>query len=151
MNWWSKYKKFILIVLAGVLMLAFGMVVALKVRGPVVCTLVGCSGGLTIEVTGLPASSDYQISISFPSGETRTLICGSDAETNTFDQSCSQTGAFFRLETDANPPKQITVTVEANGKSVKKVFNPKYEKFQPNGAGCEPICYNAVVKMNFSP
>jgi hypothetical protein len=149
MNWWSKYKKFILVAVAGVLVLAIGMVVALMARVPIACTLVGCSGGLTIEIADLPASANYQISISFPSGETRTLTCGSEAETNTFDQSCSQTGAYFRLATDVNPPKEITVTVEVNGKSVTQVFNPKYEKFQPNGTGCSPICYNATLKMNF--
>jgi hypothetical protein len=150
MNWWSKYKKIILIVVAGVLVLAIGAVVALMARGQIACTLVGCSGGLTIDVVGLPPSANYQISVSFPSSETRTLTCGSEAETNTFDQSCSQTGAYFRLATDVNPPQEITVTVEANGKSITQVFNPTYEKFQPNGKSCEPICYNATVQMDIS-
>jgi hypothetical protein len=150
MSWWNKYKKIALIAVAGVLVLAIGMVVALMARGPIACTLVGCSGGLTVEVAGLPASADYQISLSLPSGETHTLTCGSNAEANTFEQSCSQSGAYFRLATDVNPPQEITITVEANGEKVTQVFNPHYEKFQPNGVGCEPICYNATIQMNIS-
>jgi len=152
MNWWNKYKKFILIAVVILLVLAVGTVVAILVRGPIACTLVGCSGGLTVDVTGLPAATPYQIKVSFPSGETRTLTCGTDptTQTNTFDYSCTQTGAYFRLGSNGNPPKDVAVTVDVNGKSVTQLAHPKYEKFQPNGAGCEPVCYSATVQINIS-
>ena len=150
MSWWSKSKKLVLATSTVILLVAVGVFAALKMRGPVFCTLVGCSGGLTVEVIGLPPSTPYQISISLPFGEKRTLTCvfGEPNQVDSFDQSCSQTGAFFRLESDVKPPEKVTVTVEANGNQFTQTFNPTYGKFQPNGPGCAPVCYNANIKMN---
>jgi hypothetical protein len=155
MNWWSRNKKVLLIISGGLLALIAITFVFLMVSGPTIggqmCTLVGCIGGLEIELLGLPNATPYEISIVFPFGETQTLTCGTENDqSEAFVKSCSPSGAFFSLTPDVEPPEEITVTVEANGKKVTQVFNPQYEKFQPNGVGCEPICYNATIQMNIS-
>ena len=151
MSWWSKNTKLV-IASAIILMVAFGAFIAYKIRGPLFCTLVGCSGGLHVEVTNLPASSPFQISITLPFGKTRTLLCDPNNadQVDSFEQSCSPSGAYFQLPTNVKPPKRVTVAVTADGKTVTQIFTPTYEKFQPNGAGCEPTCYSASLEFKFA-
>lgn len=153
MSWWNKNKKLGISILAGLLIFAAGIVFVPIVVGPFAgCTFVGCRGGIDIELTGLPASSPYQIDFILPSGETQSITC--DANTrkgpDTLGGSgCKVNGAFFGLQQDSGP-KEITVTVIISGNEVSQVFRPKYEKFQPNGWNCPPICYSATIKMNLT-
>jgi len=153
MNWWNK--KYLWLVF-GVLLLLAGGIVVLMMLGPLVggqmCTLVGCVGGLNVELAGLPAFTPYQIELAFPSGETQTVTCdpGAADESEPFVKSCSAGGAFFSLEQDVKPPQEITITVSINGDQITQVFQPKYEAFQPNGSNCPPVCYNATVELNVS-
>jgi hypothetical protein len=153
MNWWSRNKKILILVSIGLLLLTGVVIVVAVLAGPVIgCTLVGCVGGLDITLTGL-STSNYQISLTFPSGETKTLNCGSNVadESVAFEKSCSSDGAFFRLDPDTAPPKKVTVTVVVDGKAFSQDFSPKYEKFQPNGKNCPPTCYNATIEMKITP
>lgn len=152
MNWWNKK---IWLVLAGFAFLAFAIFVILMVSGPLIstkmCTLVGCVGGIEVEIVGLPESTPFEISLTFPSGETQTLMCGGEIdESIPFEKTCSSKGAFFNLPSDSERPEVIAVTVTTSAGQWTETILPEYEKFQPNGAGCEPICYNATLKMNFS-
>lgn len=156
MNWWSKNKKIVLLSFAGLLLVVGAvtvlsmMLVAPRTSGQL-CTLVGCVGGLNIELAGLPADASYQAILSFPSEKTNTLSCGSNDNSIPFEKSCSTNGAFFSLDPDISPPDEITVTIVLDGKQVSQDFRPVYEKFQPNGENCSPVCYNATIKMNVSP
>jgi hypothetical protein len=121
--------------------------------GPVIgCTLVGCVGGLDINLTGLP-TSNYQISLTFPSGETKTLNCGPNVadESVAFVKNCSPDGVFFSLDQDTVPPKEITVTVVVDGEIFSQEFFPEYAKLQPNGKNCSPTCYSATIEMKITP
>jgi len=145
-------KRPILIVLGitlVVVIIGFGLWLA----GPSVgCTLMSCQGGLNIHQVGLP-SSYYQISVSLPSGETQVLSCSmrTGEESNTFTNSCSPDGAYFRLSSDVAPPKNVTVTVVVEGKTYWQDFTPHYEQFRPNGKRCPPTCYNAAIEMKLTP
>jgi hypothetical protein len=152
MNWWSKNGKTLVRVFLLLLFLAVVAVVSITLVGPgggKICTLVGCAGGIEVELTGLPETK-YQVSILFPSGEMKTLTCGPGA-TDTpepFVRVCSPQGAFFALDPNVTPPQEITVTVTVNDKPISQTFHPKYERSQPNGRDCPPTCYSATLKMN---
>lgn len=153
MNWRNKNKKILVLVFAGLLLLAGVAVVAAILAGPMIgCTMMGCIGGLDITLTGLPAS-EYQISVTSPSGETQSLTCGPGVtdESVAFEKSCSPDGAFFRLDTDTAPPKKVTVTVSVNGQTFSQEFQPDYQKFQPNGRNCLPTCYSAAIEIKITP
>jgi hypothetical protein len=153
MNWWNKNKKVLLLVLVGLLFLSGVVIVVATLAGPMVgCTLMGCLGGMDITLMGLPAS-EYQISVTYPSGEIQSLTCGPSAadESMAFENSCSPNGAFFRLDNDTVPPKKVTVTVIVNGQTYSQEFQPKYQKLQPNGRNCPPTCYSASIEMKITP
>jgi len=155
MNWWNRNKKVVLIVLGGGFALAVIALVFLMVSGPIIgdrmCTLVGCVGGLEIELIGLPEATPFEISVAFPSGETQTLACGTENDqSEAFVKSCSPKGMFLSLTPDVEPPKEITVTVTVNGKQTSEVFRPEYNKLQPNGEDCPPTCYSAKITLNIA-
>lgn len=111
------------------------------------CTLIGYAGGVTIEFSQVPASGNYEVELSLPSGETMTLICGEETNQIPFEMTCSENGAFFALPNDTPPPDRINITVTTDGGTYSREFSPEYEKFQPNGEDCPPICYNAAVQF----
>jgi hypothetical protein len=154
-SWWNKNKKAILLSLGGLFLLAILAIVFLMLSGPLIpgtfCTLVGCVGGLNVEVIGLPDATPFETSITYPSGETQILFCpGETDESIPFEKVCSEKGVFFALPPDVNPPPKITVTITTSAGKWTEVFQPDYQKFQPNGPGCEPTCYNATIVMNIS-
>ncbi len=151
MLWWSKNKKIILLIFTGLLVLAGVIVGLLVIIGPTVgCTFVGCRSGIDVELSNLPVTAPYQVVLSFSSGETSAISCVPDTEDNpnSFEKSCSATGAYFSLEPDVLPPDEITVTVIVGESQTSQVFHPDYKKFQPNGRSCKPTCYSAMVKMD---
>jgi hypothetical protein len=155
MNWWNRNKKIVLIISGGLLALIAVVVFFLMASGPVVsdqfCTLMGCVGDLNIEIAGLTANTPFEVSVVYPSGETQTLTCGTEAEqAEPFVSSCSPTGAFFSLTPDVEPPQEITVIVTIDGKQTSEVIQPAYEKFQPNGEDCPPVCYTAKILFNLA-
>lgn len=114
------------------------------------CTLVGCSGGLSIDIDNLPAGAKYQVSLMLPSGDTITQVCDENPEIS-FEKSCTETGVFLALPVDTAPPDSVTIEVTLNGQTYTKDFTPTYEKFQPNGENCPPICYNADILFQTTP
>lgn len=111
------------------------------------CTLIGCAGGVTIEFPQLPPGGNYEVQLSLPSGETKTLRCGEETNQVAFEMVCSENEVFFALPNDFPPPDTIMVTVTLAGEKVSREFSPEYEKFQPNGEDCPPICYNATIQF----
>lgn len=156
MSWWNKNRKTLLLAITIPLFLAAVIAISVAMLRPTefaqICTLVGCGGGIEVEFSGMPAATPYQVILSFPAGEPRTLSCGTGVEDNSnpFEKSCLFNGAFFNLEPDSLPPEEVTVTVIVDGRQVSQVFYPDYKKFQPNGENCAPICYSATVRMNIS-
>ena len=153
MNWWSRNKKILLTILGGLFVLAILVVIFLMVSGPLIptnmCTLVGCIGGIEVEVVGLPESTPFEVSLAFPSGETQTLKCGGETDESVpFENVCSLNGAFFGLPSDVEPPEVIAVTVTTSAGQWKETIFPEYEEFLPNGEGCLPTCYNADIVIN---
>lgn len=151
MSWWTKNKKFILLIFTGLLLLAGATVVLLTMFGPVVgCTLIGCRGGIQVDLEGLPAATPYQVILSSPSGEISTISCvpGAEDNPNSFEKSCLTNGAYFSLEPDLLPSDKVTVTVIVGESRVSQDFRPVYKKFQPNGKNCAPVCYSATIRMN---
>ena len=139
--WWSK--RFILAI-SSLFACAFLLTSCDSVLPQKMCTLVGCSGGLSIDIADLPSGVEYQVSLILPSGDMITQVCDANPEAS-FEKSCSEKGVFIALPTDVDPPESITIEVFVDGQTYTKDFTPIYEEFQPNGEGCPPICYNAVV------
>ena len=155
MSWWNKNKKIVFWTFTGLLLSIVLIVTLLALLGPTLagpgklCTLIGCASGIKVELSDLPPSSSYQMTVMFPSGETQTLFCEPN-ETEAaapFGNGCTPKGAYFSLDNDTEP-KEITVVVIVDGKRVLEVFHPEYEKYQPNGEDCPPTCYSAQIEMN---
>jgi hypothetical protein len=146
-------RKLPILILLGIVLVVGVVIIGLWLAGPSVgCTLMGCQSGLHINLAGL-SSPYYQVSVSFPSGETNTLACslGIGDESNPFENSCSPDGVFFRLSSEVAPPRNVTVTVVVEGKTYSQDFTPSYEQFRPNGKRCPPTCYSATIEMKLTP
>lgn len=108
------------------------------------CTLVGCHGGLSVEIAGISSGDEYEVNLILPSGETIAQVCAESPE-NSFEKSCHEAGAFFALSQDAAPPETVKIVVILDGETYEQEFSPVYEKFQPNGEDCPPVCYNSTL------
>ena len=138
-RWWSSLS----------FLLMFGLVAACGTNLPgepagQVCTLMGCHGGLSIEITGISLTSGYEVNLILPSGEKITQVCG-ESTVNSFEKSCHESGAFFALPSDEAPPETVKIEIIVDGEKYGQEFSPVYEKFQPNGEDCPPICYNSTL------
>ncbi len=151
-SWWGELsaKKRGYIIFFTVIFLVVAAIAL--VLGPAIptgdfCTLVDCLGsGVTLELENLPADSSYQVEVTNSTGEFLTLSCdGNDMQGSTAIQ-CSSEKVYIHLEEDY-APEEITVTITLNGEQLSEVFYPNYEISQPNGEGCPPICYYAMVVM----
>ncbi len=150
MSWLSKNKKSILLIFTGLSLFVGVTVVLILMFGPIVgCSLVGCRGGIQVELEGLPAAIPYQVLLSSPSDEIGTISCdpGAEDNPNSFEKSCLANGAYFSLEPDVLPSDEVTVTVLVGESRVSQDFHPAYKKFQPNGMNCDPVCYSATIRM----
>lgn len=99
-----------------------------------VCTLLGCQGGLTVHLSNLP-TTPFRVEL---------VVAGSDQVMQVYDctasRRCSQ-DVFFP---DVRSPV-VSVTVRVGAASRTSAVQPVYSKFQPNGPTCEPTCENATV------
>ena len=159
MSWWNKLKKIRLVVIIGLVICASIMILVLWLRGPVVgnnfCTLAGCLGGLDIVVEGLSNGEVYDLKVTLNNRDLKqTCVVGKD-ESQFPQGGCTPTGATFTLNDfilsqDEVPPEKIAVTVTVDGKEYSEVFYPTYNKMQPNGKDCDPVCYGATLIMRIS-
>lgn len=146
MNWLRKINIWvILLFINGSLLL----IACSSLNPPKICTLIGCLGGISIDIPDLQAGAEYQVRLLTPSGNVETVTCGNGNESVPFDTSCTASGAFFALEADIAPPETITIEVIIDGVTYSREFQPEYEKSQPNGAGCSPVCYSASINFEF--
>ena len=140
-RWWSRG---LLLVAGSFLLISCGTVAPAQV-----CTLVGCNGGISIDIAGLPQNTNYEVSLILPSGERITQVCDEAPEVS-FKRSCTESGAFIALAPDDLPPDTVTIEVVMDGKTYTHEFKPDYEKYQPNGEDCPPICYNATINFQLT-
>lgn len=101
------------------------------------CTLIGCSSGLIVRVSGLPegpATLTLQVE-----GQPPVIRACSSAEL------CELPGVQFTDQTPANAT--VLVTSGEFSKSFT-ISNPAYEDLRPNGADCPPVCRSAVVTLS---
>jgi len=102
------------------------------------CTLIGCDDGITIQLSDeRPDSLSLTVYTDDTSEAIDSILCTHQ------DTSC-----FIRL--GGLTPETVAVEIEWNSGAFRETFTPKYESFQPNGAGCPPVCSIATVDINLS-
>ena len=99
---------------------------------PVVCTLIGCNGGLMIEVTGT-GGARATVEVSASGQQTRTFECDAG-------QGCQR---FLENFT----PAQARVTIRLADRTVERTVSPQYRVSRPNGPRCAPECRQATVQV----
>jgi hypothetical protein len=103
---------------------------------PRVCTQIGCADGIGVELIGLPAGP-YTLELVLPSGEVHIVECPDSAQCPpAFVEGIRADEVVLRL-------------TSAEGTQVE-TMNPVYTRHQPNGRGCPPICWQALVTMQVS-
>jgi hypothetical protein len=100
-----------------------------------VCTLIGCSSGVTVRITApQPAGSTFTVCI---------------------DDHCAKRmaqGDFYRLEDsaiDGSKPVRIRIVLRSKRRRVLARYDQQVmlTKSQPNGPECEPICWQATFAI----
>lgn len=99
-----------------------------------VCTLMGCTSGIEVQLEEEPPVP-YRIEAAADGGTARYVYeCGQTAR-------CSP--IFFAEFT----PDWVLFSVIVGADTTWYEVRPTYTEQQPNGPGCEPICYNSVVRL----
>jgi hypothetical protein len=141
-------------VISGVILLMFAVIfAALLTPRTSGCRSKNCKGEINIYLMGLPSASPFTVTISFPSGETRSVTCGDEGadKTSSFYNRCLQAGVSFGLDENIEMPGEINVVVDADGKHISKVFdNPPKMVNHPNGDDCLPVCYSTSFLIDVS-
>lgn len=121
-------KTMIMAVLTG---LAAGCSSASVPGEETMCTLIGCSSGLTVAIDG-PAIGPFTVEASDGS-VMETFVCptGARCERATFDD-------FM--------PETVTVRIIGGADTATTSAEPTYTTLQPNGPGCPPTCRQATVR-----
>ena len=102
--------------------------------GPTACTLIGCTGGLVVEVTGAPGQTPVMVVVTAPDGSTRSATCSSATGT------CPVSFPDFT-------PASVTVRVSTGTRTTEETRQPMYDVTRPNGPACPPECRNARVTV----
>ena len=94
---------------------------------PIICTDMGCSSGLEVELLGtLPA--EYRLTFGVPGSQDLYVDC-------TQDSPC-----WPPIFIEDFFPETVRVTVSSGEQSWTTLATPEYEEFQPNGPQCPPTC-----------
>ena len=119
----------VLLGLAG-LLLAWAGTSGCGVVGPRVCTEMGCSSGLVVDLQG---ASDVPFTLT-------ASVAGRAPET----LECQSPDACLLLFEDLTAA-EVTLTYTSGGVTVQRTFTPEYERIRPNGEDCPPECVSATV------
>ncbi len=101
---------------------------------PHVCTQIGCESGLRVDRGGAPAGPFRVEAQAAGGGAPRVFECPAG-------ERCES--AFFADFT----PEEATIRVIADGRTTARTVRPTYERVQPNGPGCPPICRQGRVRV----
>lgn len=103
-----------------------------------VCTLIGCSDGVTVVVQNAPPTP-YTVQVTLPDGSRRAARC----------EAAPGCGAgVFVADVSAD---ELTVEVIGSGGRSSQVVRPSYEVSRPNGPSCPPVCRQARVQVRYAP
>ena len=97
------------------------------------CTLIGCTDGLTVELTGTPAGA-YRVELEVPGEAQRRVV------------RCDSPGACGPVFFEVTPAVATVHVVTAAGTRSQEV-RPAYQVNQPNGPDCPPRCRQARVTV----
>jgi hypothetical protein len=98
----------------------------------IACTLIGCSNGLSVEVTGT-AGARATVEVRASGQTTQTFECVA--------------GQPCRGFLENYMPDQATVTIRLADRTVERSVTPQYRLNRPNGANCPPECRQATVQV----
>lgn len=128
------------IVAAPILLFAAGCVSSSEPDG--VCTLIGCSSGLRIDLSSaLPEGSRLEVFEVATPTQVRTIPC-------TASQRCEQ----FVFLVDYQPTGPIQVRIVTPGRTVTgSAVTPVFQTVTPNGPDCPPSCRQARVNAPVAP
>jgi hypothetical protein len=100
------------------------------------CELVGCTGGLWVQLEGsLPDSFTVEV-----------LVEENVLRAQHFANAGDDRGAFFR----DFYPEEVTIRVSWATASVTASAQPDYRKWRPNGPDCPPECRMAEVVVDLT-
>ena len=102
------------------------------------CTLIGCTSGVTVTLSGNPGES-YRVEIieAGSSIPTKVQNCSAGAQ-------CSPTVHFA----DYQPQGTVRIrVVTSRGAVTSQPQNLTYDAVTPNGPDCSPTCFVALVNM----
>ena len=105
---------------------------------PKYCTEIGCASGISFTILdsyGDPATNaSGTITID---GTDYLFDCGNPDESDYF---CNEGILFISVESGTTASYSVEMEIE----SAVGEITLEFEESQPNGEGCEPICYNAA-------
>ena len=114
-----------------------GVLLGCDALDPKICTEIGCSSGLTVQLASTPVGA-YSVEI----------VTSPVAGGATYKFSCPGTStcgpAFFESYLGTSP--LIRVTSSAGTKDTQ-LSDVAYTTGQPNGKGCPPVCTSATVTV----
>jgi hypothetical protein len=100
---------------------------------PQVCTRIGCSDGVTVEVTG---NRTAHVAVEVVAG---------GVVVDTFD--CEASDATCRSMIEGLSEGRITVTIRSGDQSNQRTYEPEFRNVRPNGPDCPPVCRQATVSI----
>ena len=129
------------------------------------CTEIGCYSYFRANFTKSSGWADGRWEISLRTGGTTVGSCEIDlpAPSASGRGDCSG-DLLLRLRPDGqaiesatsqrdfsdNTPSEFTVRLERDGQQVaQQTFSPEFDRLQPNGPGCSPVCHQAEVEFAF--
>jgi len=101
------------------------------------CTLIGCTEGVTFEISGA-ASSSLRLEAVAEDGTTRVHSCEVVAG------ECTIAFEYFT-------PDAFTLTMTGSDDYLALELTPAYEVVQPNGPSCDPACRVATIHVALAP
>lgn len=121
-----------------------------------VCTLIGCESQVVFELDrDLASGASYQVraciddrceeaTVDVPPAQGAAVPAGSAGPFVLDPQ--HDTVAFLLGEGDFNGTHTVSLTVgDGSGEPVELAGDVEFEHLQPNGEGCEPICWQATL------
>jgi hypothetical protein len=104
------------------------------------CTLIGCSSGLNLNLTG-KVPNTFELELIPSIGEKRLVQCPAGGSGTI----CLGEKAILIQNFT---PEEVAITVSYDGKKVTQNFVPSYSDSRPNGPNCEPACKQAQLTIN---
>lgn len=102
------------------------------------CTQIGCDDGVTVQLSEeRPDSLSLTIYIDDNSGAFDSVICTDQVS------SCI-------IRAGGVTPEKVTVEIKWANEEFRQTFSPEYERFQPNGPDCPPVCEVAAIEIDLS-